>query len=580
MSDRSGTGTRLATRLLVYYALAYLVLMGLVGPFVERAMNQLIEEGVERRLETAARLAAGDLPSADSDPQVWAESVFQDTGLRTTLIDLAGEVLADSHADPATMENHGTRPEVLAARRGETGVSRRVSVSSGFEQIYLALPPVDGVITRMSLPTRTIETDLASMRLSLLTIAVVAGVVGAGIVALIARRMSRPLSELTNQSLAAARGAVEVAPRRSSVQELDRLGLAISDLTDTLGARLAESEEASETLEVVLGALPQGTILVDGDDRVVYANPTAYTLLGAVPDHLQGLSPFQFQTAVREARDSREPEARVVDHGRPPRRLRAVATPFSEDERVLLVVLDITERERAETIRRDFVANASHELKTPVATIIASAEALQIAIERGDASARSFAGQIETSARQLDRMVSDLLDLSRLERETPEVAPVRLDLVIEEEATRIVPAAAEKGIALEVDSDTRAMVSANRRDLVAAVRNLVDNAIRHTDDGGSILVGLRVEDSDAVLTVSDTGEGIPSRDLGRVFERFYRVDSARSRATGGTGLGLAIVKHVAESHHGSVAVRSELGVGSTFTFRIPLADSGEPRDEH
>jgi len=579
MSDRSRTGTTLVTRFLVYYALAYLVLIGLVGLFVERAMRQVIEEGVERRLETAARLAADDLPSADSDPQVWAESVFQATGLRTTLIDLEGEVLADSHADPATMENHGTRPEVLAARRGEVGVSRRVSLSSGFEQIYLALPPVDGVITRMSLPTRTIEADLTPLGVSFLIIAVVTGVVGAGVVALLARRMSRPLSELTHQSLAAARGAVEVAPRRSSVPELDRLGLAISDLTDTLGARLAESEEASETLEVVLGALPQGTILVDGDDRVVYANPTAYSLLGAVPDHLQGLSPFQFQTAVREARDSREPEVRVVDHGKPPRRLRAVATPFSEDERVLLVVLDITERERAETIRRDFVANASHELKTPVATIIASAEALQIAVERGDDTAASFARRIEASARQLDRMVSDLLDLSRLERETPEVAPVHLDLVVQDEVERIRPKTADKEIAVELFS-APALVAANHRDLSTAVRNLLDNAVRYTDHGGTIAVAVKEDGDDAVLTVSDNGEGIPSRDLGRVFERFYRVDSARSRATGGTGLGLAIVKHVAESHDGSVAVRSELGVGSTFTFRIPLADSGEPPNEH
>jgi two-component system phosphate regulon sensor histidine kinase PhoR len=578
MSDRARTG--LTTRLLLSYGLLYLVLVGLLGLFVERSARRALEEEVVERLETAALLASDNLPADRAGWQEWAGTVFQASGLRLTLIDRDGSVLADSHGDPATMEDHGTRPEVLTASKGQVGVNRRVSVSTGFEQVYLALPPQEGVMTRVSLPTRTIEADLASLRLSLLTIAVVAGLLGAGIIALLARRIARPISELTHQSLAAARGAVEVAPRRSPVRELDRLGLAVSDLAESLGTRLEESVKASETLEVVLGALPQGTILIDGDDQVIYANPTAYTLLGAVPDHLRGLSPFQFQTAVREARDSREPEVRVVDHGQPVRRLRAVATPFSEDERVLLVVLDITERERAETIRRDFVANASHELKTPVATIIASAEALQIAIERGDKSAASFARQIETSARQLDRVVGDLLDLSRLEREAPEVALVRLDLVVDEEANRIAVVVVEKGIALEVDSATTALVAANRRDLATAVRNLLDNAVRYTDDGGTIAVAVREDGGDAVLTVSDNGEGIPSRDLGRVFERFYRVDSARSRATGGTGLGLAIVKHVAESHHGSVAVRSELGVGSTFTFRIPLADSGEPSNGH
>ena len=405
-------------------------------------------------------------------------------------------------------------------------------------------------------------------------VALSAGLLGAGIVVLLARRMARPISELTEQASDIAQGRLELTPHRSSVREIDQLGLAIADLALSAGRRLADSEEASKTLEVVLGALPQGTVLIDGDDHVMYANPSAYALLGAVPDQLQGLSPYQFQSAVREARERREPEVRVVDHGKPARRLRGVATPFTEDERVLLVVVDITERERADAIRRDFVANASHELKTPVSTIIASAEALQIAVARGDESTPSFARQIEESARQLDRMVEDLLDLSRLERETPDLAPVRVDLVVQDEVERIRPKTADNEIAVEVFS-APALVAANHHDLATAVRNLLDNAIRYTDDGGRIVVTVRSGNGVAVLTVEDSGEGIPSRDLDRVFERFYRVDSARARATGGTGLGLAIVRHVAESHGGSVTVESELGVGSKFTLRLPLTDSGE-----
>jgi signal transduction histidine kinase len=410
-------------------------------------------------------------------------------------------------------------------------------------------------------------------------VVVLAGLWGAGIVSFLAWRMARSTTELTEQSQAVAEGRLELTPHRSSVRELDQLGLAIADLARSVGRRLADSEEASETLEVVLGVLPQGTILVDGDDQVIYANPSAYALLGAVPDQLQGLSPYQFQTAVREARESREPEVRAVDHGKPARRLRATATPFTEDERVLLVVADITERERADAIRRDFVANASHELKTPVSTIIASAEALQIAVERGGEEAPAFARQIEESARQLDRMVGDLLDLSRLERETPDLAPVRLDLVVEDEVQGIKPMKVEKSISVELKT-APVLVAGNHRDLATAVRNLLENAIRYSDDGGKVLVTLTVGDGEAVLTVEDSGEGIPRRDLDRVFERFYRVDSARSRATGGTGLGLAIVKHVAESHGGSVAVESELGRGSMFTMRIPLADSEEHPGGH
>lgn len=572
MSEASEGRTSLATRFLITYALAYVALIGLMGLFVERSARQALIEEVEQRLETTARLAADDLPRNGAELQEWASSVFQATGLRITLIHVDGIVLADSHSDPAVMENHGTRPEVLVAKTGQVGISRRISASTGFEQVYVAIPPEGEVITRVSLPTRVIDSDLSEVRLSILLIAALTGLLGIGVVAFLARRVARPITELTEQSLAVAKGNLEVRPWRSPVREIDQLGMALSTVAENLGRRLTEAEEASETLEVVLGAIPQGTVLVDGNDRVIYANPSAYGLLGAVPDQLQGLSPYQFQAAVREAREGREPEARVVDHGKPTRRLRAVATPFSDDDRVLLVVVDITERERAEAIRRDFVANASHELKTPVSTIIASAEALQIAVDRGDETAPSFARHIEESARQLDRMVGDLLDLSRLERETPDLAPVRLDLVVQDEVQGIEPMSAEKSISVELRT-APVLVAGNHRDLATAVRNLLENAIHYSDDGGKISVTVSEGDGGAVLSVQDSGDGIPRRDLDRVFERFYRVDSARSRATGGTGLGLAIVKHVAESHGGSVAVESELGRGSMFTMRIPLADS-------
>jgi two-component system sensor histidine kinase SenX3 len=324
--------------------------------------------------------------------------------------------------------------------------------------------------------------------------------------------------------------------------------------------------------------LPQGTVLIDGNDRVVYANPSAYTILGAVPNDLSGLAPLQLQTAVREARAKREQEERVLDHGAPTRRLRGVATPFTEDDRVLLLVVDITERERTDSIRRDFVANASHELKTPVSTIIASSEALQIALDRDDGSASSFATRIEDSARQLDRLVGDLLDLSRLEKDRPEMRPIRLDHLVRDEVERIRGEAELKGLTLDVAAD-EVVAMVNHRDLAIATRNILDNAVRYTAAGGSISARVARDGRQVVISVTDTGEGIPTRDTERVFERFYRVDSARARATGGTGLGLSIVKHVAESHGGTVSVESELGVGSTFTIRLPAdSEGGVPAD--
>jgi two-component system, OmpR family, phosphate regulon sensor histidine kinase PhoR len=569
----SSRRTKLSSRFIAYYTITYLVMIGLMGVIVDITTRAALIEEVDENLATAARLARQSLPEDPDAYQAWAAETFSAGGFRITLIDTDGVVLADSHSDPAVMENHIDRPEVQTALDGAVGEHQRPSDSTGFEQRYVAVPPDDGLILRTSVPTRVIDDELWLVRRSIIVTAAVLGLVGVGLMTVLARRLARPISELTEQAMAVAEGEPGVVPRRSRIEELDQLGLAISTMASRLGSRVSDAETASATLEVVLGALPQGTILVDGDDRIAYVNPAVSEILGAVPESLASLAPLQFQNAVRQARETNQQQVRVLDHGSPARRLRGMATPFTDDARVLLLVVDITERERTDSIRRDFVANASHELKTPVSTIIASSEALQIALERGDDSAFGFAERIEGSARQLDRLVSDLLDLSRLEKEVPDMSPVRLDLLVREEVERIRSDAVGKG--LDVATDIEEVTAAiNQRDVAIAIRNVLDNAVRYTQ-GGSISVRVRSGGDLASVAITDTGEGIPTRDTERVFERFYRVDSARSRGTGGTGLGLAIVKHVAESHGGSVSLDSELGVGSTFTIQLPVATRSE-----
>lgn len=575
MSSRRGTRTKLSSRFVAYYAVTFVVIIGLMGFFVDRAARNALIADVDDNLAIAARLAAESIPDDPEIYQEWAEDQFDAGGFRTTLITTEGVVVGDSHSDPAVMENHITRPEVQSALAGQVGEAQRVSDSTGFEQRYVAIPPQHGLIVRTSVPTRVIDDELDTVRTSVVVTAGVLGAVGVVLMVFLARRLTRPITELTDQAIAVAEGETQVSPRRSRVQELDQLGIAISTMANRLGNRLTDAREATATLEVVLEALPQGTILIDPDDRVAYVNPAATQILGQVPENLSTLAPLQLQNAVRESRASKQSERRDLDYGSPARRLRAVATPFQADDRVLLLVVDVTDRERTDSIRRDFVANASHELKTPVSTIIASSEALQIALDRDDGSAEGFATRIESSARQLDRLVSDLLDLSRLERESPAMAPVRLDHLVKDEVERIRPDAEGKGLEIECLT-TEVTASVNHRDVAIAVRNILDNAVRYTPAGGSVTISVASEDSAAVISVADTGEGIPTRDTERVFERFYRVDSARARATGGTGLGLAIVKHVAETHGGSVSVESELGVGSTFTLRFQSPVEGEP----
>ena len=565
MNSRS----KLSTRILLLYSLIFVPLIVLMGLVFERVARETLVSDIEENLVVAADLAFASLPDEPSEYQEWANEMFAIGAFRTTLINDEGVVLADSHTDPATMENHGQREEVLEAKRGEIGVAQRVSASTGFVQMYVALPPRDGLLMRTSVPIRVINDEVNALRWTIAVAGFVVAAIGVLAVAMWARRLARPIGELTGQAQAVADGDLSVTPRRSGVTELDQLGLAISAMASRLGSRVVDAETATETLDIVLSALPQGTILVGPDDGVLYANPSSEALLGPTPENLNGLSPHQFQTAVRKARESGERVRTDVEHGTPVRKLRGLATAISED-RVLLLIIDITERERADSVRRDFVANASHELKTPVATIMASAEAMQIALAREDGSVGVFAARVESSARQLDSLVNDLLDLSRLEREAPEMSPTRIDLLVRDELERIRKRAEEKQLELVVEV-TPVTSEVSNRDVAIAVRNLLDNAIRYTGQGGTITVTVTADDQVRV-EVSDTGDGIPTRDLERVFERFYRVDSARSRATGGTGLGLSIVKHVAESHGGSVAVDSELGVGSTFSLTLPNSE--------
>lgn len=335
--------------------------------------------------------------------------------------------------------------------------------------------------------------------------------------------------------------------------------------------RLRAVEDERRAMALVLASMREGVLLVEPDGRVVFANPALEGLLGQAPASLEALLPLDLREAVRAATADRVVRRAETEIGVPTRRVRGDAIPVGEDGAVLLVVRDVTEARRLEAIRRDFVSNASHELKTPAASIRAAAETISTAASDDPAVVPRFAAQLEREAVRLSRIVSDLLDLSRLETGIVLEELVALDAVVREETSRFEAPAAETGIALGVSADPVPPVRGAARELALMVRNLVDNAIRYTRAGGRVDVRLASADDEVVLTVADTGIGIPSRDLGRVFERFYRVDRARSRETGGTGLGLSIVKHVVENHGGTVTVRSELGVGSTFEVRLPAA---------
>lgn len=329
----------------------------------------------------------------------------------------------------------------------------------------------------------------------------------------------------------------------------------------------SEADLRAQTL--VLSSLPDGVMLFDHDGATAFATDAVRVLLGAPPAGRSEIVPIGIRQIADGAAAGTAGDT-VVEWGNPARWLRATATPAGGDGAVLLVVRDITESRRLDAVRRDFVTNASHELKTPAASIQAIAETIRKAAEDDPGAVTRFAGQLEHEAARLSRIVEDLLDLSRLESGSEIDELVHLDALVREEAQRFAGRADDAGLTLSIDTPGPAPVTGSAKDLSLLVRNLVDNAIRYTPEG-SVRIRTRVEDGTVALSVADDGVGIPTRDLDRIFERFYRVDRARSRETGGTGLGLAIVKHVVENHGGSVEVRSELGRGTEFTVRLPRA---------
>lgn len=370
----------------------------------------------------------------------------------------------------------------------------------------------------------------------------------------LARWIGRSMGTLTGDVARIARGHLDRVSATGPAETVD-LSDAINGMAEELAGVIDELQSETGLREQILASMREGVVLADSYGELIYANQAALDMFGRrprdlLPAQLEGSGDHEF----------------TIHHPRR-RELRSTAVKL-EDGRTLVVVQDETERKRVESIRRDFVANASHELKTPVAGIMVTAETVQRALDDDPEHARRFAANLVREAKRLAALVQDLLDLARLERGQGERSLVRLAGVVSDEVEAMRDRIARKGLTLSLDADPEVDVLGVQEDLALMFRNLLENAMVYTAQG-SIAITLADSGSGFELKVADTGVGIPSSDLERIFERFYRVDKARSRDTGGTGLGLAIVRHVAESHGGVVEVASELGSGSTFTVRLP-----------
>lgn len=551
--------------------LVFLLVAAIVVLSGNRLETRLVEE-TTAELTREARLI-GMLWRRGIDVDALADSAGAALQRRVTLIDPSGVVRGDSHFNGEELqhlENHSTRPEVIAAREGGLGVGHRRSVSAGDDELYVAIRHPLGFV-RVSISTATLRDIVSGARRDVLVAGLIA-VVGTLLLAfLFSRSVTRPVIELRDVARAIAAGDLDRRPSLSAPGEVGDLAVALHRMSEQLATRLHALEADDALMSALLESINEGVVAVSGRGSVVRLNESARKFLGVespVPFPADRLPQEPaIRAALRDAMSGTASEPREMAFSG--RTLALTARPLP-DGGAVLALLDLTTRRRLETIRRDFVANVSHELKTPLTVISGFAETLLDA-DIGPEQRRQFVGTIQANVVRMQRIVDDLLDLARYESGGWVPNPVSVDVgaaaaealaLVQGEATR-------KSLELRTAiSSGASRATADPTALRQILQNLVENAVRYTPNG-SVTVFADRKDSGTVVGVRDTGIGIPREHLPRIFERFYRVDAGRSREVGGTGLGLAIVKHLAEAHGGSVRATSTLGAGTEIAVFFP-----------
>ena len=565
-------------RLVLGSVLILVLAVSILLSVAERSLRRDLEGDIGQSLEREARLVGEALPADSTTWQADIRRLGAQTGHRITLIDRGGWVRADSDfpAGPLpTIENHSGRPEVRAALATGRGVARRRSDTVGRPFLYVAIPGGPAVI-RVAADLDQVDEVVRRAQRAVAGAALLALLVGSVLALLAGRSIAQPLIAIGAAARAIAAGAPPRFPR-SGIPDIDGLVQALRQMHQQLGDRFDELRREQAETAALVESMVEGVIATDERGRTVTANAAARRLLGyEVADALPDLPELFRVKAAREVVDAvlrgQAVEDRELDIDG--RAILMNARPLPSGGAVL-VIHDLTELRRLEAVRRDFVANVSHELKTPLTSISGYAETLLTDTPEPE-TARRFLSTILDNARRMQRLVDDLLDLARIEagRWQPEPEPVNVEDAALEVWNGFADRAGARGVEFEADIAPGAeTVDVDADALRQVLTNLLDNSLRYTGRGGRIVCRGRVEDSGVAISVVDNGSGISHEHLPRIFERFYRADHSRSREEGGTGLGLAIVKHLVEAHGGRVYAESERGAGATVTCWFPVSAS-------
>ncbi len=515
--------------------------------------------------------------------------------VRVSVILPDGRVIADSEGSPAALDNLGHRPEVDAALRGGVGGAVRYSESSGREMIYAAQavrPAGDPVgapvaVVRVALPVDQVNAQLGRL-VPLLGVALFLSLVATfAVILFVSRGLSRTVTGIARGAVRFAGGDFGHRLPRPGISELAMVADAFNRMAEQLEGRIAELGSRQNEQQTILESMSNGVLALDTDQRVMSMNRAAESLLGINGSTARGrllqevLREPSLHTCVSQAIAGRQPVADefTIGHGRP-RVVQVSAEPLRDGQGrtagILVLLNDVTRLRRLETIRSDFAANVSHELRTPITSIKGYVETLLDGAGEDPAKAREFLQVVSRNTDRLVAIVEDLLALARLEEPETSRTLKREDAALADVfaavATDFEPAAKVRRIRLVTDAPGDVSAPVARHLVEQAVSNLVSNAIKYTPEGTEVIMrARRLDGGEVVIEVADQGPGIPAKHLPRLFERFYRIDRARSRELGGTGLGLAIVKHIAMVHGGRAEVESAPGKGSTFRIVLPGA---------
>jgi len=545
--------------------------------FAIRSAWQLsLQQEIQRALIEKTKLFAERVKTDhQSGLQLLVEEEAAAANARATVIDQSGKVLADSQADAGALENHASRPEFVTALHGGVGIARRWSSTVRMPLLYVAVPVPEGAV-RMAYSLASVQQTTAIVHRSLLAGSAVAVLMAMVLAAIISEFVVKRLRRIVRFAERIAEGDLSARIAETSTDEVASVATALDRTARQLESGFAALQTSRKQLETLLNSMQEAVIAVDGEGNALWVNGRMQRLVGSGvrigAPVVQTVRDPNFLTAIREAITQKQLCVTRATALLPGRVFQITAAPMPPAGAVA-VLHDLSDVERVEKTRRDFIANVSHELRTPLTSVQGYAETLLDSPAAEDVSTREFLEIIVKNAGRMCRLTEDLLVLARVEsgEQRFRLQPVSAAELLQEAAKSFALIAQDAGVNLIVDQTLPDSVMGDSGALHQVLSNLIRNAINYGHHGERVLIGAERSGELVEFYVRDFGPGIGSEHLPRLFERFYRVDKARSRESGGTGLGLAIVKHIVRAHGGEVHAESQLGHGSTFYFTIPLA---------